>query len=49
MQQKYIIEFPLLAYKTMTPDNKQISIAHLTQEIPERIVNLDKYEFIAFV
>ena len=33
----------------MTPDNKQIAIVHLTQEIPQRLVNLGKYEFVAFV
>ena len=49
MQQKYIIEFPLLAYKTLTPDNKQIALVHLNQEIPQRIINLGIYEFVAFV
>ena len=34
VQQTYIVNYPILAYKSMTPDNKEISIVHLAQDIP---------------
>ena len=33
----------------MAPDDREIAIVHLTQEIPQRTINLKEYEFIAFV
>ena len=33
----------------MTPDNKDIALIHLGQNIPQRIINLGTYEFVSFV
>ena len=29
-----MINYPILAYKCMTPDNRDIAIVHLAQKIP---------------
>ena len=33
----------------MSPDNKEIALVHLAQDIPQRILHLDDWEFIRFV
>ena len=33
----------------MSPDNKEIALVHLGQNIPQRIINLGNWEFVAFV
>ena len=49
MKQSFIVNYPMLAYKEMSPDNSKISLVHLAEEIPQRIVNLGDWEFISFV
>ena len=34
LQQGWIVDYPMLAYKCMAPDNKEIALVHLAQEIP---------------
>ena len=33
----------------MSPDNKDIALVHLSQNIPQRIINLGAWEFVSFV
>ena len=49
MKQSFIVDYPILAYKEMSPDNSKISLVHLAEEIPQRVVNLGDWEFISFV
>ena len=49
MRQSWIIDYPLLAYKTFSPTNTEIAIVHMAQNMPQRIINLDKWEFVCFV
>ena len=49
LNQSWIVDYPMLAYKSMLPTNREIALVHLAQEIPQRIINLGEYEFICFV
>ena len=43
------MDYPILAYKSPAPNNREIVIAHVAQRIPQRSVYLDDLEFISFV
>ena len=45
----WIVDYPILAYKSVSPDNKEISLVHMAQDMPQRILNLGESEFISFV
>ena len=47
--QSWVVDYPLLAYKTFTPNNKEIAIIHLCLNMPQRIVHLGEWEFVSFV
>lgn len=47
--QSWIVEYPLLAYKTCTPDNQEIAILHLACDMPQRFIHLGGWEFVCFV
>ena len=49
LDQTWIIQYPLLAYKCFTPDNREIALVHLAHNQPQMIVNLGEWEFISFV
>ena len=49
MRQSHFVNYPILAYKCMTPDNRDIAIVHLACKIPQRFIYLGKYEFVSFV
>ena len=50
ISQNYIVDYPILAYKTMSPDDREIAIVHLAQNIPQRLVNLGEgFRFVCFV
>ena len=49
LSQTKMIDYPILAYKCMSPDNKEISIVHLSQNMPQRKLHLGAWEFISFV
>ena len=49
VQQTWIVDYPLLAYKTFTPKNKEIAIVHMAQDMPQRIIHLGEWEFVCFV
>ena len=49
VSQSWIVDYPLLAYKTCTPMNKEIAIIHLSLNMPLRIIHLGQWEFICFV
>ena len=49
IEQKWIVDYPILAYKSVTPDNKEIVLAHLSHNMPQRAIHLGKYEFASFV
>ena len=44
-----MVDYPLLAYKTVTPNNKEIAIVHMAQNMPQRIIHLGQWEFVCFV
>ena len=47
--QSFIVNYPLLAYKSYEPTNNKIALVHLCQNIPQRIIHLGAMEFVAFV
>lgn len=47
--QSWIVDYPLLAYKTFTPRNKEIAIVHMAYNTPQRVLHLGEWEFICFV
>ena len=49
LQQTWRIDYPLLAYKCASPDNREIAIVHLGQNMPQRIITMYGYEFVSFV
>ena len=49
MIQPWIVDYPLLAYKTASPTNKEIAIVHMAIAMPQRIINLGQWEFVSFV
>lgn len=49
MPQSWIVDYPLLAYKTYSPDNSEIAIVHMAQNMPQSIINLGEWEFVCFV
>ena len=44
-----MVDYPLLAYKTFTPMNREIAIMHLSLDMPQRIIHLEQWEFVSFV
>ena len=44
-----MVNYPLLAYKSAAPDNKEIILVHLAHNMPQRSIHLGNYEFISFV
>ena len=49
VDQSWMVDYPLMAYKTYTPMNKEIAIIHLAQNMPQRIIHLGDWEFVCFV
>ena len=49
LTQTYIVDYPLLAYKNYTPENNEICIVHMAMDIPQKVINLGEWEFVAFV
>ena len=47
--QTWMIDYPLLAYKTFTPKNREIAIVHMALNMPQRIIHLGQWEFVSFV
>ena len=47
--QTWMVDYPLLAYKSPTPMNKEIAIVHLALNMPQRIIHLGEWEFVCFV
>ena len=47
--QSWIVDYPLLAYKTASPTNKEIAIVHMALTMPQRIIHLGEWEFVCFV
>ena len=38
-----MVDYPLLAYKTYTPTNREIAIVHMALNMPQRIINLGEW------
>ena len=49
MSQSWIIEYPLLAYKSFTPNNSELVVMHLAAEMPQRFISLEEWQFVCFV
>ena len=44
-----MVDYPILAYKSISPDNREIVISHLSHNIPQRLIHLRDWEFVSFV
>ena len=44
-----VTDYPIAAYKSISPDNKEIVIMHLSNKIPQRSIFLGRWEFLSFV
>ena len=49
LTQTYMVDYPLLAYKNYTPENREICICHMAMDIPQKVIDLGEWEFICFV
>ena len=38
--QSWMVDYPLLAYKSPAPSNKEIVIAHMAMNMPQKIIHL---------
>ena len=47
--QSWVVNYPILAYKSVAPDDKEIVLVHLAHNMPQRSIHLGKYEFVSFV
>ena len=49
LSQTWIVDYPILAYKTVSPMNNEIAIIHMAQNMPQRLISLGDWEFVCFV
>ena len=49
LRQSFAVDYPILVYKSVSPDNKELVLCHLAQDIPQRQIHLNQWEFISFV
>ena len=47
--QSWIVDYPLLAYKTFSPRNKEIAIMNMVHNMQQRVIHLGEWEFVCFV
>lgn len=47
--QSWIVDYPLLAYKTYNPKNNELAVIHMALNMPQKVVNLGEWEFVCFV
>ena len=47
--QEWHVEYPILAYKTFKPDNKEICIVNIAADVPCKMIDLGDFEFISFI
>ena len=44
-----IVDYPYLAYKTVSPKSNEIAIVHMAQDVPQKLINLGEMRFVCFV
>ena len=46
-----VVDYPYLAYKTVSPMNNEIAIVHMAQgqDMPQKLINLGDMRFVCFV
>ena len=50
LDQKWIVEYPLIAYKHYSPQNREIVITNIAHDTPQKVINLgESWEFVHFV
>ena len=49
IEQKWIVDYPILAYKSAAPNNREIVLVHLARNIPQRSIHLKNCEILSFV
>ena len=49
LKQSHMINYPIIAYKSVTPDNRSIILANLAQDHPLRVIDLGQFQFVQFV
>jgi hypothetical protein len=48
--QTWIVDYPLLAYKSYVPQNNELIVLNIANEkAAERIINFEDHEFLCFV
>ena len=45
----WIVEYPLLGYKHVSPTNREICIVNLAKNTPQKVIDLVEWEFEKFV
>ena len=43
------MNYPILAYKDIDPDNKTLALVHFSQDIPVQYIRLKNFTFVSFV
>ena len=46
MSENYIVEYPILAYKSDLPSDNEIFIVNLTANRPQKLVNIAPFRFV---
>lgn len=49
MADNYIVEYPVLAYKTSLPMDNEIAFVNLIHNEPQKFLNISPYRFVQFV
>ena len=44
-----MVDYPILAYKGLSPDDTEINIVHLAVSMPQISIDLEGWEFMCFV
>ena len=47
--QEWTVSYPILSYKSFTPDDEELVIINMATEMPHRYIDLKGWEFICFV
>jgi hypothetical protein len=49
MSENYVVNYPILAYKSNQPMEKQIAICNLATNEPQKFISIDPFTFVEFV
>ena len=43
------MDYPILAYKSLTPNDAQLIVVNLAVKMPQIVIDLEGWEFVCFV